>query len=208
MVQKVAHTFHAATQSPEEASAFSALALSAGGEVFQTFFGKRAGDLLMRLYPYDDNYMSYRFAHFARIEGEIAGLLCAFSYEQKKAVTWSNHTRFLKEGLTFLPRMAWYAARWSGLVDALEHLEQDELYIEFLAVFPKFQRKGLALALLEHAADIARQQGERAVVLDVDVENTPAIRAYEAWGMEIVQSSKMYRQGLRNIGVHRMKRVL
>ncbi len=207
-MENVAYELREGGRSQEEALAFAQLAVSAGGDMFPLFFGPRATDLMARLYPHESNFMSHRFCRFAWVDGEIAGLMCGFSYDEKRAVTAGNSRDFVRYGAATLPRMIWYAMRLNGLVRALEHLEQGEFYVEFLAVYPRFQRMGISQALLNLAEQQARSKGCRCVVLDVDIDNISAIRAYEKWGMHVARSSKTYAWTHRTLGVHRMERTL
>ncbi len=208
MTEKVAFVLREGGDSKEEALAFADLAVSAGGDMFPLFFGPRAKDLMARLYPHEHNFMSHRFCRFAWVDGEIAGLMSGFSYDEKRAVTAGNSRDFVRYGATVLPRMVWYALRLGGIVRALETLEQGEFYIEFLAVYPRFQRMGLSQALLNLAEQQARSKGCRSVVLDVDIDNISAIQAYQKWGMQITRSSTTYAWKTRTLGLHRMERVL
>ena len=56
------------------------------------------------------------------------------------------------------------------------------LYIEDLYVAPKFRRMGVARALLDHLAAIAKKEGCRRMQWLVHRENAAALRLYQSFG--------------------------
>jgi ribosomal protein S18 acetylase RimI-like enzyme len=92
--------------------------------------------------------------------------------------------RFLR--LAFLRIAPW---RWPR---TLRHLRAasavspipppDALYVDALAVAGQARRRGVARALLDHAAGLARERGCHAVSLDTGIDNQDARLLYEACG--------------------------
>lgn len=71
-------------------------------------------------------------------------------------------------------------------------------YVYQLGVRPAWRRRGIALALLQHAFAEFRRRGRTAVELDVDSESlTGALCLYESAGMRVVQQSVTYEKELR-----------
>jgi len=58
------------------------------------------------------------------------------------------------------------------------------LTILYVAVDPRYQRRGFGRALLEHAEDLARMRGFRQLDLSVYLDNTRAIGFYEDAGWQ------------------------
>ncbi|EEW50026.1 acetyltransferase, GNAT family [Corynebacterium efficiens YS-314] len=56
------------------------------------------------------------------------------------------------------------------------------LVVHALGVLPERAGQGIARFILDATVDLARQQGMRAIRLDVYVDNTPALRLYTAYG--------------------------
>lgn len=69
-----------------------------------------------------------------------------------------------------------------GQADWQIPLEEPVFVVHTLAVDPAYSRLGVGRALLGYAAEIGRQQGLRAIRLDVYEENQRAVRFYEACG--------------------------
>ena len=69
---------------------------------------------------------------------------------------------------------AWYRP------DEPATLKLDKLY-----VLPERQGQGIGRALIEHVADVARGGGCRVLILNVNRNNTSAIRAYERCGFAV-----------------------
>ena len=64
----------------------------------------------------------------------------------------------------------------------LAWLVVDELHVLSVATLPRFRRRGMARALLEHAIAFAREHKVRTVLLEVRRSNVAAIRLYRAFG--------------------------
>jgi GNAT superfamily N-acetyltransferase len=69
----------------------------------------------------------------------------------------------------------WYLASVDGrFVGHLSQRTKDELgYLEDLFVSPEFRLRGIATALLHHAAEAARNEGARIIFLPCSAEDTP-----------------------------------
>lgn len=64
-----------------------------------------------------------------------------------------------------------------------EKLESDQVAtLHLLAVFPEYRGRALGNTILELAGELAKQQGKRAMRLDVLESNLPAQRMYEKAG--------------------------
>jgi ribosomal-protein-alanine N-acetyltransferase len=88
-----------------------------------------------------------------------------------------------------------------GLLDPrggmiLARVAADEAEVVTLAVHPASRRQGLGEGLLRAAQDHARQNGARAMFLEVDVENTVAQRLYARLGFtEVGRRPHYYASG-------------
>lgn len=61
--------------------------------------------------------------------------------------------------------------------------------VNMVAVHPRFARQGLGRQIVSHLMDLAREQGLRALRLDVVDVNTPAKRLYTGLGFQYVSST-------------------
>jgi ribosomal-protein-alanine N-acetyltransferase len=68
----------------------------------------------------------------------------------------------------------------------------DELHVLDVAVDPAVRRRGLGLALLEHAFEDARRSEGRLVLLEVRASNEPALTLYRRLGFEETRVRRGY----------------
>lgn len=68
----------------------------------------------------------------------------------------------------------------------------DEAHLLNITVAPALHGKGLGRLLLDHAADISRQDGTRSLLLEVRPSNIRALRIYERYGFFRIGIRKKY----------------
>ena len=88
-------------------------------------------------------------------------------------------------GLTVTSRCVAYAGLW---------FDGDVAQVMTIGVAPSAQRQGLGTLLLEALVNRARDLGAQAVVLEVRVDNGPAIALYERFGFAVLGRRKRYYQ--------------
>ncbi len=149
------------------------------------------------------NRFSHEFAHIARWQGKPAGMVLCFSGQQAGHLSLAcRHS--IREVYTWgaLAKLI-----WRGMVLGRTHeAEKDEFLIAHVAVFEQFRRKGIATALLEKAVLMARAEGFKKVVLEVEIDNTPAIECYKRFGFVTQFTTRFGRHAemLRCPGYHKM----
>lgn len=74
----------------------------------------------------------------------------------------------------------------------LTRMVVDEMEILTIAVRPEARRQGIAKALMQDALSAAKNQGISQVFLEVDAENTAAIKLYQALGFAQISIRKQY----------------
>ena len=80
-------------------------------------------------------------------------------------------------------RILWVARKGGHIVGTVTSSKEGEVqWVTALAVHPKYQGQGIGSILLSWVKDYALQNGERYVMLDVEIENDKAIRVYEKAG--------------------------
>jgi ribosomal protein S18 acetylase RimI-like enzyme len=115
--------------------------------------------------------------------GELAGAMVAYPYREDA----DRARTLLRIALRRSPPWRWPAiARvfWRGHRHAPVH-EPGSLYVDGLAVVPRFRRRGVASALLEHAAQTAAMRGLSGVSLDTAETNEAAVALYRKAGFEV-----------------------
>jgi ribosomal protein S18 acetylase RimI-like enzyme len=122
----------------------------------------------------------------AEVDGELAGAMVAYPYRDDAA----RARAFMRVALRRSPPRRWPAiARvfWSAHRHPLEH-SPDSLYVDALAVLPRFRRRGVASALLEHAAQTAAKKGLDGLSLDTAETNDAAVALYRKAGFELAET--------------------
>jgi mycothiol synthase len=94
----------------------------------------------------------------------------------------------------------WFVARDGEEIAAVARCEAGRWgggWVGAIGVRPRWRRRGLGLALLQHAFAEFRRRGERTVRLGVDTENpTGATRLYERAGMRVESEEVVYERML------------
>ena len=119
----------------------------------------------------------------AELDGAVAGAMVAYPYREDA----QRARMFLRIALRRSPPWRWPAiARvfWRALRHPIDHAP-DSLYIDALAVPDQFRRRGVARALLEHAAQTAAMRGLAGVSLDTAETNEAAVALYRRAGFEM-----------------------
>jgi ribosomal protein S18 acetylase RimI-like enzyme len=174
----------------EEDDAVAALLYETAGGLYDLFAGgrERAARVLRAAYARTGNSASREVVTVAEVDGRIAGVLAAFPVAEGD----ERARRFLR--LTLMRTPPWHWRRTLRVFRLGGKLTPpapgDALYVDALATDPDFRRNGVATALLEAAAQQARDNGLTAVALDTAERNTPAQALYEAFGMERSGSSR------------------
>jgi GNAT superfamily N-acetyltransferase len=143
---------------------------------------RRAVRVLDAIWTKPGHTASLEICHVAELDGAVAGILAAFPSPEGDRLA----RRFLALSLVRLP--AW---RWLVIIRHLHASAAvmpippaDALYVDALAVGEDFRRRGVAMLLLESAAELARERGLRGVALDTGLENAGARALYEHAGFE------------------------
>lgn len=76
----------------------------------------------------------------------------------------------------------------------LEDIAPDSWYINTLAVFPEYRRRGLGSRLIALSEGMAREAGERYMSLIASDNNESAIRIYRRLGFRIVAMREMVKE--------------
>ena len=83
-----------------------------------------------------------------------------------------------------------YASEVAGFLIVDEY--RGEAFVDDLAVFPKFHRRGIAAALMARAETAAILRGSEKIHLEVRESNAPARNLYEARGYKAVGRRKNF----------------
>jgi len=174
----------------EDAKDSAALCLLSGPTLVPCLFGSHARDLLENLFKHARNWFSFEHSHFVEVNGEVAGMALAYTYDQRKSEE-------LRDGLLFIRYMKW------RLIGQLPHMlramniakqfARGESYLSNVAVYPRFRGLGLGTKLIEAIEEEARTVASKRMVLDVETDNGKAIRLYERLNYRIERKSPVLR---------------
>jgi ribosomal protein S18 acetylase RimI-like enzyme len=141
---------------------------------------ERARAMLTAVYPRGGHAASYDVCAVAEVDGELAGVLATFPVSEGD----SRARRFVQLTAPRVPPWRWPALlrhlRAAGLVSPQPPL--GTLYVDALAVAPRFRRRGVARTLLAHAERQATATGLDGVSLDTGLHNAAARALYLAAG--------------------------
>jgi ribosomal protein S18 acetylase RimI-like enzyme len=209
-IENVTTEIRAAQPTAEEASHFVELTNMASHDLMSDLVGRHSRNPIASLFLRDDNLFGYPFSQFAVVGGKIAGLLYAFSQEQKVVLGLKTSLLLLGRIGLMLPRTLWVQFHLQQLFSFMDMLLPDAYYIQCLAVYSEFRRQGISKHLLAKADELARQARCKTVELDTEADNTVAIDAYKKHGMEITGTSPVVYSRIqrRQICLYRMVKTL
>lgn len=186
----------------------SRLHYMAAPNIFNYFFAgaKTALEILDRLYEKPGTIFSRDFFWVNEENGTIKGAISIFPGKEKKLLE-KNIGKYGKElsqimGFFTAVKMMFR----SSLNKFLPPINDDELYIQALAVFSEYRGQRIASPLLRYAFDYARQIKLTRVSLLVEIPNEHAVMVYKKYGFRIINTKKFkskYRKH-RLVGVHKV----
>jgi ribosomal protein S18 acetylase RimI-like enzyme len=143
---------------------------------------RRARALVSTLYPRPGHAASFDVCSVALLDGAVVGVIASFPADHGD----TRARRFVNLTAPRVPPWRWPALirhlRAAGLVSP--HPPERTLYVDALAVDPRFRRRGVARALLAAAEQDAAAAGLRGVSLDTGLRNDAARALYAAAGYE------------------------
>ena len=137
----------------------------------------------LRIVEADLRRGTVRHVWVAEVEGAVAGAMVAYPYREDAA----RVRGLLRAALRRTPPWRWpriLRVFLRGNRLGVRHAP-DSLYVDGLAASPEHRRRGVASALLEHAASIAAGNGLPSVSLDTAETNAPAVALYRQAGFEV-----------------------
>jgi GNAT superfamily N-acetyltransferase len=171
--------FNIAEGHPSFHSRIPQFILFSGIEINTAIFGVRPERFLSSLYRKKHGYYSFTRSWLAVENGNtLSGCVFALDY----AIIRND---YFSEVLIHLFHPLRLIRQYKALRDAeqiISSVEEHDCYITHLAVLPERRSMGIGEALLMRAVEFYRGKGRRRVLLDVDSENTGAVRFYKRCG--------------------------
>jgi len=176
----------------EEAEHFARLMEISAPEYFPALLGKRFKELFRRLFLEKGNLFSHEHVVFAIYEGQIAGMILSYDWKTKKREEKRTGWLMMKSlGFDFLRKLPAFISSTSGS----GRLEKGDYYVSNVAVYPKFQGKGIGKALMLEAERLAMESGAERITLDVERNNERAIAIYKKLGYSIEREHSVELEG-------------
>ena len=189
---------------PEDANHFVELDLISAPEYLPYVLGSNVRDILRKMFLDKANWFSYRNTYFVEVDNQTAGMGLAYSYKHKKEEEPHTIELMIKyvEDSTFIelpdPRN----------FEIVAQIEEADYYINDMGVYPQFRSLGLGTRLFERIEQLAEKMGSKRVVLDVETDNTRAIKLYERLGYRIESRSFIIEAKVKNFEFFKMVKVI
>ncbi len=199
-----------ADRTPTDAAAFAELANMASHDILADIVGPDSEQVLTSMFLGDGTLYRTRQVWFVEADGEIAGMLCAFTDEQKAALT-AETDRQLLAGTGAQSAAAIQAqTQLQPISEFIDTVPAGAFYVQFVAVYPQARGNGYAGQLLTLAHDLARETGSTTLELDVETGNTAALKSYLGQGMVIARTlpDVQYDVQHRVLALHRMVKAI
>lgn len=162
---------------------------------------------LKRLFSQKHNLFSHEFAEYARVDGNVAGLVLDYPGRTMKELEPPTVLQFLAAaGLVNTIRMVARSFPLQGIAEA----GPDEYFLAHIAVLPGYEGGGLGRRLLQRAEQRARLGGFHTITLTVDADNKRAMELYARAGWEVrtTVEIKNLKRRLNYHGYHHMAKTL
>lgn len=128
------------------------------------------------------NRFSFEHTIITEVDQMTAGMALAFEGARLPTLELGCARELFKiYGIGGAFRMVWRNKTLAGAREA----EKDEFLLAHLAVDARFRKMGIAQALLESTRQKARDAGCQRLVLEVEIDNQPAINLYQKNGFKI-----------------------
>lgn len=176
---------------PNEAAQIAPLVHAAVGDIADELANSRdedkVHDLLAHLIKCKDTRVGYGFIDVAEVNGVVGGVAVSYSGGIMEA---ANEPTF-----RFLHRYHDGASKpiQKNVLPLLKvkEAEEDEYYLDSLAVHPRFRGRGLGTALLNHVQKKAKKNGYKKTSLLVEHGNMNAYRLYRKIGYKAAGEVRM-----------------
>ena len=175
------------TAAPGDAERLAALVYASGPAAFDYVFahgGRSARAFLAFALADGRGLFGWPRHRIASIDGETVACLALFSGTELRQLSMATLRQYFR---FYPPPSALRVLRRALRLGAMQPPPADhDLYIAHLSVAGPWQRRGIARALLDHAARCAAARGLRQCALDVAADNAAAQALYAAAGYRLV----------------------
>jgi len=171
-----------ANPSHEEGLLFAHYMNMAADDGFRYIFGPRFKEIVATAFVERNHDLSYEHAVFAEQGDKILGM--ASGYTAKQHGCSSDEPLKRAAGRSWF-RIACMFALTASMWRFMHAYEDEDFYLQFLAVDEPHRGKGVGSALIDAMKARGRETGSVRFVIDVSGRNPNAQRLYERQGFEI-----------------------
>ncbi len=166
---------------PDDASAAARLIAETDADLFRWY---TEGNLALWVevseceWRADHGIYSHTMSHVIRRQGEVVGVLVAYSSRRQADIDWSlagSRARLGSDRLSGIDLVQ------SPAAFLFPSLPRDAFYVQNVATHPLVRKSGLGRRLMKRALELGRAEGCRTCHLDVD-SSTQAVQFYEDLG--------------------------
>lgn len=174
---------------PQYAAAYAELAMMAGGRWWAQMLGPCGHAVMAALYLQSNTLYSSDKVIFSVVGQNVRGMINGFSHAQEQAASQATDTALFKalgwRSWRLVRGSLWFAlrgVRFDGRADG-------DFYIQGIAVYPDSRGQGISHVLMDAMARRAQALQCRQLVLDVALDNAPAIGAYKRYGFVMMRQT-------------------
>ncbi|WP_158175792.1 GNAT family N-acetyltransferase [Heyndrickxia camelliae] len=150
-----------------------------GIQVLKNQKKEKVVNFLKELYVKDNNRFSYHNTLVKELNGHAVGI--AIIYHGKNAEEYDNHlVQYLQQEFQL------------NDIELSKETEEDEFYLDSLAVSPLHRKQGIGSELLKAFENIGEEEGHQKLALNVDKDNETAYRLYKKNGFEFQSTFDLY----------------
>lgn len=168
---------------PHDVEAIVAAIYEAGHEFLPWLFGDNHRRIIHELAISENSSFSWTNAHIYEQQGKTAGVVISYPSKLESEMDIGTH-RIFRHYMGFW-ELFWFIRRARKAVRYFIK-PKNSYYILAIAVFAEHRGQGIAGALLDYVAAFAHKGHYTSLALEVEDDNTSAIRSYKKNGFTAV----------------------
>ena len=172
---------------------------------FSILFGDKIKIALQDMFCYKNNLFSYEHTNIIKINGETAGMVLSYAWQEKRRENLKTGFLLIKKLGIGLLRKSLILKNFSTTVG---RLCKGEYYLSNIAIYPRFRGKGLGKELIEECEKRARIMGVERIILDVENDNLAALSFYKNLGFSIISEFSIFLQMGKTLFFNRMAKII
>lgn len=166
----------------EEGLVFAQLFDEASEGFFKSILGTKTYEIIADAYVKSNNEYSYENVMMIEYKCKIVGMVSGYTYIEKQGFTKNILSQF-PGGVKI--RIMMFSVVGKVLSRFLGPRENEDYYLQSIALVSQMRGKGLGQRLMKHCEEIAVKKGCKSLSLDVSSKNENAIKSYKKFGLVI-----------------------